>query len=100
ASVTVVHSFQNTETTLNSNATFWDEHTTDVGTWRTASNESAPVLLPHADLDQPFAVFLGEGLAVGEHTIQVDIVEQGDPWENSRTYTWTFAVNPPEVSTE
>ena len=46
------------------------------------------------------AVFLGDGLAVGVHTIQVDIVEQGDPWENSRTYTWTFAVNPPEVSTE
>ena len=54
----------------------------------------------HADLDQPFAVFLGEGLAAGEHTIVVEIVEQGDPWENTRTYTWTFSVNPPASSAE
>ena len=43
----------------------------------------------------PFAIFLGEGLAVGEHTIVVDILEQGNPWENTRTYTWTFSANPP-----
>ena len=100
ANVTIQHSFQNTETVLDTDASFWDEHGTDVGTWRTASNESAPVLLPHADLDQPFAVFLGEGLAAGEHTIVVEIVEQGDPWENTRTYTWTFSVNPPASSAE
>ena len=100
ANVTVVHQFQNTATTIDSNATFWEEHGTDVGTWRTASNKSAPILLPHADLDLPFAIFLGEGLAVGDHTIVVEIVEQGDPWENTRTYTWTFAVNPPEASIE
>ena len=100
SNVTIQHSFQNTETVIDSDASFWDEHGTDVGTWRTASNESAPVLLPHADLDQPFAVFLGEGLAAGEHTIVVEIVEQGDPWENTRTYTWTFSVNPPASSAE
>ena len=100
ANVTIQHSFQNTEIVIDSDASFWDEHGTDVGTWRTASNESAPVLLPHADLDQPFAVFLGEGLAAGEHTIVVEIVEQGDPWENTRTYTWTFSVNPPASSAE
>ena len=100
AHVTIQHSFQNTDTVIDSDASFWDEHGTDVGTWRTASNESAPVLLPHADLDQPFAVFLGEGLAAGEHTIVVEIVEQGDPWENTRTYTWTFSVNPPASSAE
>lgn len=100
ANVTIVHSFQNTELNIDSDPLFWDEHGSDVGTWRTASNKSAPVLLPHADLDQPFAVFLGDGLAAGEHTIAVEILEQGDPWENTRTYTWTFSVNPPASSTE
>ena len=100
ANVTVVHQFQNTETVIDSNASFWDEHGTDVGTWRTASNKSAPILLPHSDLDMPFAIFLGEDLAVGEHTIVVEIIEQGDPWENTRTYTWTFSVNPPATSAE
>ena len=100
ANVTVIHQFQNTETIIESNASFWEEHGTDVGTWRTANNKSAPILLPHADLDMPFALFLGDGLAVGTHTIVVEILEQGDPWENERTYTWTFSVNPPVASTE
>ena len=100
ANVTVVHQYQNTEHVIDSNASFWDEHGTDIGTWRTAENKSAPILLPHADLDMPFAIFLGEDLPVGDHTILVEIVEQGDPWENKRTYTWTFSVNPPATSTE
>jgi len=37
---------------------------------------------------------------VGEHLFVVEIVEQGDPWENKRTYEWTLDVNPPESSTE
>ena len=100
ADVTVVHQFQNSENVIESNATFWEEHGEEVDSWRTAENKSAPVLLPHADLDQPFAIFLGDNLAVGEHTILVEIVEQGDPWENTRSYTWTFSVNPPELSAE
>ena len=100
ANVTVLHQFQNTDTVIESNASFWDEHGTDIRTWRTAENKSAPILLPHADLDMPFAIFLGEGLAVGKHTIVVDILEQGNPWENTRTYTWTFSVNPPPASAE
>ena len=100
ANVTVLHQFQNTATPLDSDASFWDEHGTDVRTWRTANNKSAPILLPHADLDMPFAIFLGKDLAVGEHTIIVEIAEQGDPWENTRTYTWTFSVNPPDASAE
>lgn len=100
AEVTVVHQFQNSENVIESDATFWEEHGAEVDAWRTAENKSAPVLLPHADLDQPFAIFLGDKLAVGEHTILVEIVEQGDPWENTRSYTWTFSVNPPELSAE
>mgnify|MGYP005683096523 CR=1 FL=1 len=100
ANVSVVHRFQTTQQEIDSDASFWDEHGPDVETWRTANNKSAPTLLPHADLDQPFAIFLGDNLAVGEHTILVEIVEQGDPWENTRSYTWTFSVNPPELSAE
>lgn len=100
ANVTVLHRYQNTEVPIDSNASFWDDHGTDIRTWRTADNKSAPILLPHADLDMPFAIYLGEGLAIGEHTIVVDILEQGDPWENTRTYTWTFTVNPPVASAE
>ena len=100
ANVTVIHQVQNTEAVIESNASFWDEHGTDVGTWRTAENKSAPILLPHADLDTPYAIFLGESLAIGTHTIVVEILEQGDPWENQRTYTWTFSVNPPVASAE
>ena len=100
ANVTVVHQYLNEETTIASNVSFWETHGDVVGSWRTASNDSAPILLPHADLDQPFAIFLGESLAVGEHTILVEIVEQGDPWENKRSYSWTFDVNPPDSSTE
>jgi len=100
ADVTVVHQFQNSENVIESNATFWEEHGAEVASWRTAENKSAPVLLPHADLDQPFAIFLGDNLAVGEHTILVEILEQGDPWDNTRSYTWTFSVNPPELSVE
>ena len=100
ADVTVVHQFQNSENVIESNATFWEEHGAEVDSWRTAENKSAPVLLPHADLDQPFAIFLGDNLAVGEHTILVEILEQGDPWDNTRSYTWTFSVNPPELSVE
>ena len=100
ANVTVVHRYQNTEVVIDSNASFWEEHGTDIRTWRTAENKSAPILLPHADLDMPFAIFLGEDLPVGDHTILVEIVEQGDPWENKRTYTWTLSVNPPATSAE
>ena len=98
AEVTVVHSYLNNETTIESNESFWTTHGDDVRTWKTLANKSAPILLPHADLDQPFAIFLGERLPIGEHIVHVEIVEQGDPWKNVRTYSWTFTINPPETS--
>ena len=100
ANVTVTHVFQNTEQPVAANESFWNEHGEEVGSWRTANNKSAPILLPHADLDQPFALYLGEQLAAGQHTFVVEIVEAGNPWENKRTYEWTLDVNPPENSTE
>ena len=100
ANVTVLHQFQNTDTVIESNASFWDEHGTDIRTWRTAENKSAPILLPHADLDMPFAIFLGEGLAVGEHTIVVDILEQGIRGKTPVPIRGHFSVNPPPASAE
>jgi hypothetical protein len=29
---------------------------------------------------------------VGEHQITVNIIEQGDPWENTRKYVWNLLV--------
>ena len=100
ANVTVVHEFLGERTVIDSNDTFWIEHGDDIRTWRTANNKSAPILLPHADLDQPFAINLGSQLGVGTHTITVEITEQGDPWENQRTYVWSFFIHPPESSSE
>lgn len=101
ANVSVVHeSPLGIMTPLHANATFWNTHNEAVGTWRSATNQSAPVFLPHADLDQPFAIFLGDGLAVGKHVMHVEIVEEGDPWVNTRTYVWSFTVHPPEASGE
>ena len=100
AEVTVIHHFLGTPTTIDSNATFWTLYKDEVGAWRTANNKSAPILLPHSDLDQPFAIPLGESLAVGTHSITVEITENGDPWVNSRVYEWTFTINPPEASGE
>ncbi len=98
ANITVVHRFQNTDTPLIANESFWSTHGEDVGTWRTVDNRSAPILLPHGDQDQPFAIFLGDNLAVGDHEITVEISEEGDPWTNTRTYSWTLSIEPPVVA--
>jgi hypothetical protein len=100
ANVTVVHTLLGVETNMDSNTTFWSTYGDEVGTWRTANNKSAPIFLPHADLDQPFAIHLGEGLAIGTHEIHVTITEEGNPWKNTRTYAWVFNVNPPANSAE
>jgi hypothetical protein len=49
-------------------------------------------LQPHGEFDQMFAVNIGSDMAVGEHIITVTISEKGDPWVNTRTYSWTLLV--------
>ena len=100
ANVSIVHSFLGVETSFDSNETFWSTYGDEVGTWKTANNKSAPIFLPHKELDQAFAIDLGDGLAIGTHEIEVTITEEGNPWVNTRTYNWTFTVNPPTSSTE
>ena len=79
---------------LVSNADFWGNHSEVISnaTGEVSDTQSSSILLPHGQLDQDFAILLGSNLAVGEHLITVTIVEQGDPWENSRVYTWTLKV--------
>ena len=92
ADVEVSYTFLTQTSVLSSNATFWDEHDSAVGGWRTQANDTAPILLPHPGQDQAMAVYLGTDLAVGEHNIEVTITEDGNPWTNVRTYSWTLMV--------
>lgn len=70
---------------------FWDTHAESIAN-NTTSSKSISKLIPHGDLDQRFALLLGTNLAVGEHQITVNIIEQGDPWENTRKYVWNLLV--------
>jgi len=66
----------------------------------TDSNLSWPTMLPHTE-DVGTAIRLStEGLGIGAHTIKVTFEEDGDPWHNSRSYTWKVIVKeytPPPV---
>ena len=70
---------------------FWDNNSESIAN-NTTSRSSVSKLIPHGDLDQRFALLLGTDLAVGEHQITVNIVEQGDPWENTRQYVWNLLI--------
>ena len=100
ANVTVSHRFQTTDTDIQSNATFWPEYGDEMGTWKTVNNRSAPILLPHGEQDQAFALNIGDSLAIGDHRFTVEIVEEGDPWVNTRVYEWTFSIKAPVTSAE
>ena len=70
---------------------FWDTHAESIEN-NTTSSKSISKLIPHGDLDQRFALLLCTNFAVGEHQITVNIIEQGDPWENTRKYVWNLLV--------
>jgi len=76
------------------NLDFWNDNLEVItnATGEISDTESSSIIMPHGALDQDFAILLGSDLFVGKHIITVNIVEQGDPWENSREYTWTLNV--------
>ena len=39
----------------------------------------------HEDIDYPVAIKVPDELAAGTYTIVIEIIEDGDPWENTRT---------------
>ena len=46
----------------------------------------------HKDIDYPVAVEIPAGLDVGTYEVEIDVIEDGDPWENERTVTMTLVV--------
>jgi uncharacterized protein YfcZ (UPF0381/DUF406 family) len=77
---------------LSANNTFWVDNEQRLLNATTTTNRTIPNLFPHDDKDQRFAIQLGENIPEGTHIITVQIIEQGDPWENQRTYKWDLIV--------
>ena len=77
---------------VSANSTFWVDNEQRLLNATTTTNSTLPNLFPHDDKDQRFAIKLGENIPEGTHIITVQIIEQGDPWENSRTYKWNLIV--------
>jgi uncharacterized protein YfcZ (UPF0381/DUF406 family) len=77
---------------ISANSTFWVDNEQRLINATTLTNSTLPNLFPHDDKDQRFAIQLGENIPEGTHTITVKITEQGDPWENQRTYKWNLIV--------
>lgn len=92
ASVNVTREYQANVTTRDVNESYWYDNAEAIKNGTSSSNKSSPNLTPHGDQDQPFAIFLGTDLGEGTHTITVVITEEGDPWENVQTYTWTLEI--------
>ena len=47
----------------------------------------------HEDIDYPVAIKVPDGLAAGTYIILIEIVEDGDPWENTRTVELELTIN-------
>jgi methionine-rich copper-binding protein CopC len=39
----------------------------------------------HEDFDFPVVVKIDDNLPAGTYTVTIEVVEDGDPWENTRT---------------
>ena len=70
--------------------------------WGDSLNASAnklawPTLISH-EFDRGIAIRLtSDGLLEGTHLIELTLTEDGDPWENSRTYEWSLVVSQPTI---
>ena len=91
AEVNVEITHQSVSIDLASDEFYWANNSDRIANATKTDNSSAPNLVPH-EKDQPFAINLGSDLAVGSHDILVTIKEDGDPWENERTYRWKLVV--------
>jgi len=47
----------------------------------------------HKDIDYPVAIKVPDELAAGTYTIVIEIIEDGDPWENTRTVELELTIN-------
>ena len=46
----------------------------------------------HDDIDHPLAIKVPENLSAGDYTMIIKVVEDGDPWENTRTVKLDFTI--------
>ncbi len=60
--------------------------------------EAKSVVLTNHQSDRLVAVSLGEDLSVGEYSIVVEVIEEGDPWINENKWTWKLVVIEAETS--
>lgn len=54
----------------------------------------------HKDIDYPIAILVPDGLAAGSYDISINVVEEGDPWVNSRNVVMTIVIEQIQESTE
>ena len=54
----------------------------------------------HKSIDYPVAVAIPDSLSVGTYDVTIDVVEDGDPWENTRTVKMTLVVEEIPESSE
>ncbi len=74
--------------------TFDDEEMNN--SWKQIEDIDSKALDPvreHNDIDYPIAIKLPDGLAVGTHIFTIEVVEDGDPWENTRTVELEIIIN-------
>lgn len=54
------------------------------------------VLVDHIE-DRPVIIDLGENLSLSTYTVTIDVFEEGDPWDNTNTWSWEFTIRNPVV---
>jgi hypothetical protein len=92
AEVIVTLTNNNGSRELSASDSFWTDNEQRLLNSTTTTNSTIPNFSPHGDKDQPFAIKLGVDLPEGKHLISVEIIEQGDPWVNHRTYNWNLII--------
>jgi len=87
--------------TLNTSEERFDNLTQWGDSLNASANDLAwPTLISH-DFDRGMAIQLStEGLNEGKYRIELTLTEDGDPWENSRSYEWTILVSQPIIEVE
>lgn len=82
-----------------------EERFVNLTQWGDSLNASAnelawPTLISH-DFDRGIAIRLStSGLMEGTYLIELTLTEDGNPWENSRSYEWNLVVSQPIIEVE
>jgi len=80
----------------------WSEETVE-NSWTNISaidDNALDDVRTHKDIDYPIAILVPDGLTAGSYDISINVVEEGDPWVNSRNVVMTIVIEQIQVSTE